>query len=193
VASTGELSRELQGDISALGVFVASHSSPIVTHRRSPNHARSIWAQRRCYSCNAFSLTGVLIFEEERQSFALLRLIFAVALLRPLATHICSGSVGWATLKRLVWYTRWTSRFRRLTSAASPTPPRPAERHQTAWTSNYTNLMLQATIARATAKQSVTRVFHTELWDNYGSQRDSSYTSMRDSDEVTGRRKNFRD
>jgi hypothetical protein len=46
--------------------------------------------------------------------------------------------------------------------------PRPVERHRTTWTSNQTNLLLQFTIARATAEQSVTRslAFGTELWDD---------------------------
>jgi hypothetical protein len=45
-----------------------------------------------------------------------------------------------------------------------------------------TKLLLQTTIARATAEQWVTRAFNPLLWNDYGSRLDSSYTSMRDSE-----------
>jgi hypothetical protein len=50
--------------------------------------------------------------------------------------------------------------------------PRTAKCHRTARTSNETNLLLQVTIAGATTEQSVTRAFHTELWDDCGSRLD---------------------
>jgi hypothetical protein len=73
------LVESFKASLDARGVFRA-RSSPILTDVRRIVLAAFGPIARHLYFFNAFFLTGVLTFEEERQSFALLRLRFAVAL-----------------------------------------------------------------------------------------------------------------
>jgi hypothetical protein len=147
---------------------------------------------------HAFFLTGVLTFEEERQFLSRLRLRLEV----PLAIETDRQSYlyiqkGWGDPHDfgVVYRTNESLRKILFSKDESSGMPRPPERYRAAWTTNEANPLLQATVARATAEQSVTRALHTKLWDDYGSRLESTYVPMRNVSPLHSGlcRKKFRD